>query len=107
LAFQISDFKMNLQANPLTTFADLMSEFSRGKSLELSQLRAERDAERRDKLEAMREIERLQRDTERREAATRQKVCLLINSKKAKIAELKARLDEYEKGMPKPQLVER
>ena len=73
-----------------------MSDFSRAKSMELSILRAERDSERRDKERLMSEIERMIKDTERREGEIRQKVCLVINAKKTKIAELKARVLELE-----------
>lgn len=69
--------------------------------MELSVLRAERDSERRDKERLMSEMEKMIRDTERREGEVRQKVCLLINAKKAKIAELKARVLDLEQGLPK------
>jgi hypothetical protein len=71
LAFHISDFKPNLQANPITYFADLMSDFTRAKSVELAQLRASRDSERAQKLQVMQELERAGREAEKREVATR------------------------------------
>lgn len=47
----------------------------------------------------MKEIERLIKDGEHREMIMRQKVCLVLNAKKTKIAELKGRIDDLEKGV--------
>lgn len=45
----------------------------------------------------MQELERAGREAEKREVATRQKVCLVLNKKKEMIKELKERLQIHEK----------
>lgn len=94
LAFHISDFKTTVSANPLEVFADKMQEYTRVKNREFEQLRKERDFERAEKERVMRGMEELVINSEKREGLALQKMSLLLNSKKAKIMELKLRIED-------------
>jgi uncharacterized protein YcbK (DUF882 family) len=96
LAFHISEFKTTLSQNPMEHFADRMQDYTRAKCKELETLRRERDSERDEKERVMRGIDDLVKQVERREGLVLQKMSLLLNAKKAKIGELKGRVQELE-----------
>ncbi|CDW86386.1 UNKNOWN [Stylonychia lemnae] len=89
VAFEVSNIKSTVVPNPMHYFADKMSEFVRRKNREIDDLKKERDTERQTKLDCMKEINKLIKQSEEKEQVVMQKFCLILNEKKLKIAELK------------------
>ena len=69
---------------------DKMSEFCRKKNREVDDLKKERDSEKAQKVQAMKELADLVKLNEVKEQKLLQKFCLVLNEKKSKIAELKS-----------------
>ncbi|TNV73622.1 hypothetical protein FGO68_gene501 [Halteria grandinella] len=75
-----------------------MQDYTRVKNKELDVLRKERDFERGEKEKVMKGMEELVKNAEKREGMTLQKMSLLLNAKKGKIAELRGRIEDLQEA---------
>eukprot|EP00347_Sterkiella_histriomuscorum_P002917 403366297 len=90
VAFECNTLKPQIQPQPMHYFADKLSEYFKRKNKELDEIKNERDKERKEKLQAMSELQKVIKIQEHRELNLMQKFCLIVNEKKAKISELKS-----------------